>query len=453
MKRAIERWFAERTAGYYQNVIATVLHFGLEQGAKIVDVAHRGSDRLWRFLAPAEVEQHAWFKAEELREAVRVNEHPSVVLGIDLVNYAEDIQAALERIAQIAGPSTAIVLSRINPLWTPFLRVASWIGLVQPRAYANWITRSQFEHFLHLSGLEVVRYEQALLFPVRIPLLSWFINTYLARLPGLRRLCLTELAFCRKLPEPKPTAPSVSVVIPARNERGNIEAALERMPRFAGELEVIFVEGHSSDGTWEKIQEVMKQADSYPFRLKAAQQAGKGKGDAVRKGFDLAENDIFMILDADLTVPPEDLPRFYEILAHGKAEYVHGTRLVYPMQGQAMRPLNWLGNKFFGYLLSYLLGQQLTDTLCGTKCLYRETYQRLAAGRAYFGEFDPFGDFDLIFGAAHLGVKMEEVPIRYRARTYGETQIHRFRDGLLLLRMCAFASRKLRFLPHILTRV
>jgi glycosyltransferase involved in cell wall biosynthesis len=237
---------------------------------------------------------------------------------------------------------------------------------------------------------------------------------------------------------------SASVIVPARNERGNIEPAVIRTPQFTDDLEIIFVEGHSQDGTWEEIQRVLA---AYPDRdIKALRQPGKGKADAVFTAMDQARGDIVMILDADLTMPPEQLPKFWQALRSGKGEFVNGSRLVYPMEDQAMRGLNLLANKVFSYLFSWLLSQRLTDTLCGTKVLRRSDYERLKAGRAYFGDFDPFGDFDLIFGASKLNLKVVEVPIRYASRRYGETQISRFRHGLMLLRMVWFAFLRIKAL-------
>jgi glycosyltransferase involved in cell wall biosynthesis len=232
------------------------------------------------------------------------------------------------------------------------------------------------------------------------------------------------------------------VLIPCRNERGNIEAAVKRVPPFAEDMEFLFVEGHSQDGTLDEIERVI---EAYPeLDIKVTVQDGKGKGDAVRKGFDMARGDVLMILDADLTMPPEDLPKFYEALKSGKGEFINGSRLVYPMQEEAMRFLNLLANHTFSLIFTYLLNQRFTDTLCGTKVLRASHYRRIAENRSYFGDFDPFGDFDLIFGAAKLNLKTVEVPIRYDARSYGETQISRFRHGVLLLRMVVFAWRKLK---------
>jgi hypothetical protein len=247
----------------------------------------------------------------------------------------------------------------------------------------------------------------------------------------------------RPAPElPSADAPSATIVLPCRNEAGNIAPAIEQIPRFCDDLEILFVEGHSHDGTFEQIQQVI--AAHPELDIKATRQDGAGKGDAVRKGFQLARGDVLMILDADLTVPPSVLGDFYEAIRTGAGELVMGTRLVQPMEREAMRPLNLLGNRLFSWLFTWLVGQRITDSLCGTKVLTRHTYQRIAAGRSYFGDFDPFGDFDLIFGAVRLNLKILEIPVRYRARTYGTTQISRFRDGWLLLKMAWVAFRKLK---------
>jgi glycosyltransferase involved in cell wall biosynthesis len=237
--------------------------------------------------------------------------------------------------------------------------------------------------------------------------------------------------------------PSVTVVIPCRNERGNIESAVRRTPRMGRETDIVFVDGSSTDGTPAEIERVIAAHPEWRITL-LHQGSGTGKGDAVRKGFAAATGDVLMILDADLTVPPEDLPKFYRALASGKGEFINGTRLVYPMERQAMRTLNLLGNKFFSLAFTWLLEQRFRDTLCGTKVLFRRDYEKIAANRAYFGDFDPFGDFDLIFGASKLNLRIVEVPVRYRERTYGVTNIRRFSHGWLLLRMCVLAFYKLK---------
>jgi glycosyltransferase involved in cell wall biosynthesis len=282
------------------------------------------------------------------------------------------------------------------------------------------------------------------LFPLPIPFIKQFCNKVLVRFWPFNGMALTNLLIARQRPRSldcgTASTPSVTVVIPARNESGNIRNIFDRLPQMGHFTELIFVEGHSTDDTYAEIERQMGCHPDVDCRL--FKQTGKGKGDAVRLGFQHAKGDILMILDADLTVPPEYLPRFYTSLVNQHGEFINGVRLVYPMEKQAMRFLNLLGNKFFSMVFTWILGQRIRDTLCGTKVLHKDTYEKIAANRSFFGEFDPFGDFDLLFGAAKLNLKIVEVPVRYRERTYGATKISRFRHGLLLLRMAALAFRK-----------
>ena len=368
-----------------------------------------------------------------------------VVLA-DLIGYLEDVQAAFDRLHQVASPETRIVITHVNHLWEPALRLAQRLGLMTPQKRQNWLALADIENLLFLSDFEVIKSGYRLLLPVWIPGVSWVANRLLAKLPGIRKLCLVQyvIARARRQPSRAADAYSVSVVIPCRNERGNIESAVLRTPEMGSGTELIFVDGNSTDGTAPEIERVAGlYSRQRPIRL-LHQGDGVGKGDAVRKGFAAATGDVLMILDADLTVPPEDLPKFYDALAAGKGEFINGTRLVYPMERQAMRTLNLLGNKFFSLAFTWLLEQRFRDTLCGTKVLFKRDYEKVVANRHYFGDFDPFGDFDLIFGASRLNLKIVEVPVRYRERTYGTTNISRFRHGWLLLRMCLVAFRKLK---------
>jgi glycosyltransferase involved in cell wall biosynthesis len=277
-----------------------------------------------------------------------------------------------------------------------------------------------------------------------VPFLSNFANRYLAKISPFRFLAMANFMLARPLRKDIPKNPTVTVVVAARNESGHIEELMARIPEMGGGTEIIFVEGNSTDDTYEVIQQSIARHPDRNCRL--LKQPGKGKGDAVRAGFEVATGDILMILDADITVPPEDLPRFFNLMAKGEAEFVNGVRLVYPMDDDAMRFANLVGNSFFSWAFSWLLGQPIRDTLCGTKVLWRSDYQRIADNRAHFGDFDPFGDFDLLFGAAHLNLKIMEVPIRYRARRYGETNISRWKHGLILLKMVVFAARRIKFI-------
>ena len=362
------------------------------------------------------------------------------------VHFQSDIQAFLSDLHAVCTPATRLIVTYYSSLWRPLLRLATALGLRRKTPEQNWISHEDMNNLLRLADFEVVRVDSKILIPVYIPILSWFANRFVASLPIFRHLTLVNILVARPLFGTAAMAiPSVSVVVAARNEAGNIERIVQRLPQMGPEDELIFVEGNSQDDTWETIRRI---ADKYgqDRRIVIAQQDGKGKGDAVRKGFALASREILMILDADMTVQPEDLPKFYRAIVDKKGEFINGSRLVYPMEGEAMRFLNMLANKFFALAFSYVVGQQFKDTLCGTKVITRENYERLAAHRAYFGDFDPFGDFDLIFGAARMGLKIVEVPIAYKNRTYGTTNISRWSHGLLLLKMLGFAALRLRFL-------
>lgn len=363
----------------------------------------------------------------------------------DTIGYFDDVQQVFGQLHQLCHPNTRIIITYQNFLWLPALNMAEKIGLKMPEKRLNWLDRADIAGLLDVVGLDVVRTGRKMLMPRYIPLLSHLLNKYVANLPLFNSLGLVNYIVARSPRGYKPLNEQVvSVVVPARNEKGNIEAIVRRTPTMGKQTELIFVEGNSTDDTWSEIQRVCA-AYTGPHAIACTQQEGKGKGDAVRKGFGIATGDVLMILDADMTVPPEDLPKFFEAIGTGKGEYINGTRLVYPMEKEAMRTLNLLGNKFFSIAFSWLLNQRIKDTLCGTKVLSRENYNRLIANRSYFGDFDPFGDFDLIFGAAKLNLKFVEIPIRYRARTYGETNISRFKHGWLLLKMTAFALGKIKF--------
>ncbi|MCB0503200.1 MAG: glycosyltransferase family 2 protein, partial [Bacteroidetes bacterium] len=357
----------------------------------------------------------------------------------------EDVLLELKKICH---DRTKVIVSYYNHSWEPLINLAELIGLKKKSPVQNWLSQQDISNLLYLSGFETFKSKRRMIIPVWIPILSWFFNKYVANLPFFNRFGLSKFVFARRMAIKSSSDVaekySTTVVIPARNESGNIEDAILRLPKFGKHVEIIFVEGNSTDDTWEKIQAIQaKYKDTHDIKI--TQQEGKGKGDAVRKGYAMASGDILMILDADLTVPPEDIPKFYDALATGKGEFINGCRLIYPMESQAMRFLNTLGNKFFSKVFSWLLEQPIKDTLCGTKVMFRTDYNRLIANRAFFGEFDPFGDFDLLFGAYKLNLKIIDLPIRYRDRTYGDTNISRFKHGLLLLRMCWFASGKIKF--------
>jgi GT2 family glycosyltransferase len=363
------------------------------------------------------------------------------------IHYKRDIICYLKEIHNSCSEETRLVITYYSSLWRPLIILATYLGLREKLPETNWVAHEDMDNFLRLSSFETVRRASKILLPVNIPILSDLINRYLAPLPVLNFFNLINILIAKPIFEnkdKKETGTNVSIVVPARNEAGHIEDIIKRLPQLGSDDELIFVEGGSSDNTWETIQ---KMAEKYGNQKKiiATRQDGMGKGDAVRKGFSLASKDILMILDADMTVPPENLPQFYEAITSSKGEFINGSRLVYPMEKEAMHFFNILGNKFFAMAFSFVLGQRFKDTLCGTKVLTRKNYLKIAKHRSFFGDFDPFGDFDLLFGAARLCLKIIEVPITYRQRMYGETNISRWRHGAILFRMLQFAARKIKF--------
>lgn len=365
------------------------------------------------------------------------------IIVSDLITSLWDVQAFFRKVRSYVNPRTKIIISSYNYLWEPILKLGETLGMKAKQPLQNWLSYKDIENVLKLENFEIIKVERKLLVPKYIPIVNLVFNKFLANLPLVSNLDLIKFISARPVYS-DPREFSVSIVVPARNEKGNMENAIKRTPKFGSHQEFIFIEGHSSDGTYEEMLRVQK---AYPeVDIKVMRQTGKGKGNAVREAFAAATGDILMILDADLTTPPEDMPKFYEALRNNKGEFINGCRLVYPMEKEAMRFLNFLANKFFGWFFSYVLGQQLKDTLCGTKVLFRKDYERIIANRHYFGDFDPFGDFDLLFGAAKLNLKITEVIVRYRDREYGSTQISRFSHGWLLIKMSIFAARKIKFI-------
>jgi SAM-dependent methyltransferase len=409
---------------------------GVDLSPRMIEIARREHPQLDFLVADAET-----LDAPELRGRT----FDYVILS-DVVGALSDVWAALRALRRVCNPSTRLIITYYNFVWEPVLRAAEKLGRKMPIRQQNWLGMQDLQNLLELNHFEVIRSGMTQLLPVGLPVIAPLVNRYLAALPGIRHLALTQYFVCKLAGGGGPIASrdySCSVIVPCKNERGNIDEIVARTPEMGRGTEIIFVDGSSTDGTVQAIEQHLREGTRLRMRL-IHQGDGKGKGDAVRKGFAAATGDVLFILDADLTVPPEDLPKFYAAIAEGKGEFINGSRLVYPMEGEAMRFLNALGNKFFGLALSSILEQRLKDTLCGTKVLFRRDYERIAKARTFFGDFDPFGDFDLLFGAAKQNLKIVELPIRYRARTYGDTKISRFRNGFQLARMTSLAHRKFR---------
>ena len=458
LARKMDVWTGH--GGYYHERLAQVYKFLVSPGQRVIEIGC-GKGDLLAALKPVvgvgvdlsgEMIKRAQKQHPELRfiqadaHDFDLDEKFDIIILSDLVNELWDVQTVFEEIARLSIPSTRIILNTYSRMWELPLAIVKRLGLGKPALDQNWLTVEDIAGLLNLVNIEVIRQWEEILWPLQTPVLDRFFNRFLVKVWPFNCLALTNFIVARPRPQQKqlPEEPLVSVIVPACNEAGNISHIFDRTPEMGRGTELVFVEGHSRDNTYAAIEKAI--ADHPDRRCKLLRQVGVGKGDAVRLGFAQAGGEILMILDADLTVPPENLPRFYEALRSGKGEFINGVRLVYPVEKQAMRFLNLVGNKFFGLAFSWLLGQPVRDTLCGTKVLWKTDYERIAENRAYFGDFDPFGDFDLLFGAARFNMKIIEIPIRYRKRTYGTTNIQRWKHGWLLLKMSLFASRRIKFI-------
>jgi ubiquinone/menaquinone biosynthesis C-methylase UbiE len=466
-KRRIEHWDAvawltdtwKGWGGFYHKRLSEIYQFLVPPGQRVLEVGC-GQGDLLASLRPAQG-VGVDFSGEMIRRAAErhpqlhfiqadahdlsFNEKFDVIILSDLLNDLWDVQTVFEHLTDLSGPHTRIIINSYSRLWQLPLNMARRAGVATSNLPQNWLTVEDINNLLRLTNFEVIHHWTEVLLPLAVPFFATLCNRYLVKIWPFRFAALTNFIVARNRSDhlEVDTEPLVSVIVPARNEAGNVSQIFERTPQMGRRTEIVFVEGHSNDGTYETIQREM--AARPDWQCKVLRQAGKGKGDAVRLGFRQASGDILMILDADLTVSPEDLPRFYEALCSEKGEFINGVRLVYPLEKEAMRFFNFLGNKFFSLAFSWLLGQPIKDTLCGTKVLWKKHYDLIAQNRSYFGDFDPFGDFDLLFGAAKLNLKIVEVPIRYQERTYGETNIRRWSHGWLLLKMVVFALRRIKF--------
>ena len=454
---ADEQEWRRRNRGYHA-LVESILKFHVRPGATVLEVGCGSGD----LLAALEPRVGVGVDVSPGMVSTARARHPGLEFHVaageayadggpfdyivlsDLVPYAEDLLALLKNLARMSHPGTRVIVHSYSEMWRPVIRAAELTRLKHPKPIRNWVTAEDMRNLLAVAGFEIVTRSRRILVPKRIPTFTTFANGVLANVWPFSLLTLTWWIVAR----PRPVGEldtTVSVVVPCRNEAGTIGEIVARVPELGKETEIVFVEGGSTDDTQDEIR---RQIELHPERRMSLHvQEGRGKADAVRLGFARADGDVLMILDGDLSVAPETLPDFYAAITGGAAEVVNGSRLVYGMERGAMQFLNVIGNKFFSLVFSWLIGQPVKDTLCGTKVVRRADYERIASLNDEFGADDPFGDFDILLGAAQATLKIVDLPVRYYARTYGRTNISRFRHGLLLLRMTVVGFSRLKIRP------
>lgn len=476
-----DRWRARNS--YYHETIAALCRAVIPAGGSVLELGSATGDLL-AALAPREgvgvdlsprMTERAREKYPQLTfiegdaEQLPLARTFDYVVMSDLTGHLSDVWQTFRDLRRICHAETRVVVTTYNFLWQPVLNIAEWLGLKMPQPAQNWLGVADLENLFRLTDFDIEQSFTRMLAPLRVPLVGDWLNRVPERSRLFSHFGLINFFVLRPATreqsamsdgEERAQSHTVSVVVPCRNEAGNIAACVARLPAMGARTEIVFVDGDSTDGTiaeiereierWRGVKEIKLIHQIARGEARAANLMLKlGKGDAVRKGFAAASGDVLMILDADLTVPPEDLPKFYDAIARGKGRLINGTRLVYPLADQSMKTLNFAGNKFFSWLFSWLLAQRIKDTLCGTKVLRRADYERIASARTYFGDFDPFGDFDLLFGAARLKLKITELPVRYQRRTAGESKVRVLRHGWLLARMCLVGFWRLKAQPFV----
>lgn len=421
--------------GYYLNAVNPKFGMGIDFSSKMIEIAKKKYS-------------HLNFGVRDLEDFSLSQSCSKPFDYILLNNCLGDVIDISKLFSNLKGHTksrTRLVIMTYNRLWQPLLSLASFLRLKIKQPTQNWLSKNDLENLLYLSGYEIVKKIDIILFPKYFPIISFLLNNVIARLPLFKCLCLNNVFVVKKIKEQHNYSDySVSIIIPCKNEKGNIKSAVDRIPKMGKHTEIIFCDDKSDDGTLEEVNHHIALNPDKDIKIVPGPGICKAKN--VWAGFEVAKGDILMILDADLTVIPEELPYFFNAIVEGKGEFINGCRLVYPMNEKAMKFFNVLGNKFFSILFSFIMEQKIKDTLCGTKVLWREDYLRIKKYIGKWGYEDLWGDYDLLFGATKINLKVVDLPVHYFDRTYGDTKMTRvINNGFRMLRISINALFKLRF--------
>jgi ubiquinone/menaquinone biosynthesis C-methylase UbiE len=457
----IEKW--RRKNSYYHDYIKRFMKFIILENSSILELSCRDGDLL-AALNPeygVGVDNHPelieiarkkypsrnlkFICADIEKDKIDEDKTFDYIILNGTMGEVKDVQKLLQRIAAFCNSDTRIVIIQYNPLWEPILKIGEKLRLKMPEGIKNWLSMEDIDNFLQITGYQTISRRFLILFPKKLLFIGPLFNKFISQLPAIKRLNLVQILVARYLIPPADSDnKTCSVVITCRDEKDNIEPLVQRIPQLGKHTEIIFVEGHSVDGTREEIKRVIEKYSTKDIKLLI--QDGIGQEDAFRKGFDHASGDFIIWLEADLTTPPEEIARLWDVYKSGRGEFINGTRLVYRMEKGSMPLINLIGNRIFGNVFTILLGQRFTDTLCGIKGISRRNYINIRKNLKFFGDFDPFGDFELIFGAIKNNLKVSEVPVSYHPRKYGRTKTKPFKHGWLLIKMCWIAFKKFKLI-------
>ena len=418
--------------GYFLNAVNPRVGVGIDSSAKMVEIARKKHP-------------HLKFEVQDI-EDVKLNNTFDYILLMGALSDGVDVQKTLLNLKRVVNPRSRIVVTIYNRLWQPLLNLAALLRLKIPQPTQNWLSVDDAENLLRLTGYETIKQFNVILLPKKVPVISFLLNNIIAKLPLFKHLCFNHVLVAKKIMNRENYSDySVSVIVPCKNELGNVRDAAARIPTMGKHTEIIFCDDRSEDGT---VDEILKTIKSFPDKdIKLVHGPGVCKAKNVWAGFDSAKGDILMILDADLTVIPEELPYFFQTIVEGAGDFINGSRLIYPTQENAMKFFNVLGNKFFSLLFSYIMGQRIKDTLCGTKVLWREDYARIKKYIGTWGTVDLWGDYDLLFGATKTNLKIVDLPVHYFERVYGQTKMKKvILNGLRMLNISLAALFKLKFI-------
>lgn len=352
-----------------------------------------------------------------------------------VIGKTENINLLLRNISSACSSHTRIIIHQENYLWRPLLNFAASFGLKKQEKTQNWLSIKDVETYLETAGFESTRVYKKNIFPLKAGFLGPILNHFFSTIPVLDFLKLDQFIvgrFNKPFTQLKSSS-SLSICLTVKDEEHNIEPIVSSLPVLCENQEILFVEGNSTDNTAKEIERMKMLFPHKNIRL--IKQPGKGQGDAIHTGFKEAKGEIIILYEGDGTSEPYDIQYFYEAIEAGRFEFIEGSRFVYPLSHKCMPLANKIGNVVFAKWFSFFLNQRTTDVLSGIKAIRKKDYEKIYNTWGFLGIPDPFGDFELLFGSARYGLKIGEIPIRYKPRVFGESKTSVFKHGWYLLKM------------------